>query len=185
MALTVTEKNHWKERIEARIEKKIEQLHAIEPNLRDRINRTARTQALDSLGLLEHQQRLEDIEQIRRQLIEEEKQIKRAMLAQVRNVPVSALEENASGYQYPYYGKGEVESAVEKRQQAHADVLLSESELGKQILHLQREKDNLLDTIWLATSNSQLRTLWSKVSELLGEQPSQLEREAMNITPSE
>jgi hypothetical protein len=44
-----------------------------------------------------------------------------------------------------------------------------------------KEKENLLDTIWLATSTSQLKTLWTKVSDLLGSAPTQLERDALAI----
>lgn len=38
--------------------------------------------------------------------------------------------------------------------------------------------------IWLATSPTQVRQLWTKVAELLGEEPTQLEREALPIRPS-
>ena len=40
-SLTVTEKNHWKERIARRIEKRVEMLLAAEPNLMDRSHREA------------------------------------------------------------------------------------------------------------------------------------------------
>ena len=53
MSLTVAEKQHWKERIARRIEKKIETLLAADPNLMDRIHRDARQRALQSLGLSE------------------------------------------------------------------------------------------------------------------------------------
>ena len=56
-----------------------------------------------------------------------------------------------------------------------------ECETGRQILRLREEKENLLDTIWLATSPSQLKTLWTKVAELLGTAATQLERDALAI----
>jgi len=61
--------------------------------------------------------------------------------------------------------------------------LLAEHELGRQVLQLRSEKDNLLDVVWLATSSVQVRQLWSRVGELLGEKPTDLEREALAIKP--
>jgi hypothetical protein len=74
-----------------------------------------------------------------------------------------------------------VKSAVVRRQKVHEDELLGECETGRQILRLREEKENLLDTIWLATSPSQLKTLWTKVAELLGSEATQLERDALAI----
>jgi hypothetical protein len=50
-------------------------------------------------------------------------------------------------------------------------------------LRLRSEKDNLLDVVWLATSPVQVRQLWSRVGELLGEKPTDLEKEALAIKP--
>ncbi len=60
--LTVTEKEHWKDRLAKRIERKIEVLKASDPGLFTRLNREARVQTLQSLGLAELSQRLETIE---------------------------------------------------------------------------------------------------------------------------
>ena len=37
--------------------------------------------------------------------------------------------------------------------------------------------------IWLATSPVQVRQLWTRVGELIGDEPTQLEREALAIPP--
>ena len=66
--LTVTEKQHWKDRIEKRIEKKLENLAAEDPNLLDRLRREARERALASLGLSEMQAEVDAIEQQRSEL---------------------------------------------------------------------------------------------------------------------
>ena len=58
-------------------------------------------------------------------------------------------------------------------------------ELGRQILRLRAEKDRLLDTVWLARSPAQIRQLWTKVGELLGDELTHLEREALAIAPAE
>lgn len=44
--LTVAEKNHWRERIQARIDRKIEQTTAGEPGLIERIRHEARGRAM-------------------------------------------------------------------------------------------------------------------------------------------
>ena len=93
MPLTVTEKEHWKDRISNRIEKRIEQLQAAEPNLKDRIDREARQRALQSLGLAEMQADLDRIEREKKLLEKKEKQTHRRMLAHVRGVPVEDVQD--------------------------------------------------------------------------------------------
>ena len=68
-----------------------------------------------------------------------------------------------------YYGRTdqEVESAVTARARALEADILAESDLGKQVLTLRDEKDNLLDTVWLATSCAQIKELWQQVNALL------------------
>ena len=61
----------------------------------------------------------------------------------------------------------------------------AEDALGQEILRLRREKENLLDTIWLATSPHQIRQLWQKVVELLGDEQTILQKEALAIGATE
>ena len=107
-----------------------------------------------------------------------EKQLDRAMLARVRGVPLEDIDEY-DAYRFDH----EVDKAIHRRQSVHEDELLAESEIGQRILKLRQEKENLLDTVWLATSPKQIKELWSKVAELLGERQTQLEKEAMAIDP--
>jgi hypothetical protein len=78
----------------------------------------------------------------------------------------------------------EIRAAITRRQSLHEEELLAGNELGRQVLRLRAEKENLLDVIWLATSSSQVRQLWTKVAELQGEEPSHLEREDLSIPPA-
>ena len=98
MSLTVSEKNHWKERISRRIDKKIETLLAAEPNLMDRIHRDARQRALQSLGLADWQAELDNIEHQKQTLEKRSQQVLKSMLAHVRGVPVEDLEDTHYGY---------------------------------------------------------------------------------------
>ena len=178
--LTVTEKEHWKDRIGKRIDKKIEAISAEDPNLLDRIHREARLRALSSLGLAEMQRELDEVEQQKSLLQKRERQLERAMLAHLRGVPVEDIDD------YQAYGyEREVDSAVSRRQTIHEDELLVENEIGQRILKLREEKDNLLDTVWLATSPKQIKELWSKVAELLDDDQTQLQRDALAIVPTE
>lgn len=179
MSLTVAEKNHWKERISRRIEKKIETLLAAEPNLMDRIHRDARQRALQSMGLADWQAELDTIERQKEQLEKRSQQVLKAMLAHVRGVPIEDIE----GTCYGCYREEEVKSALAKRQKVHEDELLAECDTGREVLRLRQEQEDLLDTVWLASSTSQLKTLWSKVNALLGTTPTQLERDALEIPP--
>ena len=177
MPLTVAEKEHWVRRISHRLEKRIEQLYAADPALNERFVRDARTRALQSLGLAEMQAELDRIEREKAVLARQEKLTERCMLAHVRGVPVDEIADNDHGL----YRMEEVSTAIKRRQQVHEDQLLNECETGREILRLRSEQENLLDTVWLATSPSQLKTLWTKVGELLQSEPTQLERDALAI----
>ncbi len=79
----------------------------------------------------------------------------------------------------------EVEEAVKARAKALEGDILGQSDLGRQVLALREEKDNLLDTVWLATSSSQIKELWEQVNSLLELKPTALEEKALSITPVE
>jgi len=176
--LTVTEKEHWKSRIARRIDKRIEAITAGDPNFFERIDRDARQRALESLGLAEYQAELDEIEKQKENLEKREKRLHKAMLAKVRGVEPDDLEDY-----YCYGHDSEVTNAVKRRKAVHEDELLAENELGQQVLRLRREKENLLDTVWLACSAKQIKELWGKVAELLGDKQTQLQRDALAIEP--
>jgi len=84
-----------------------------------------------------------------------------------------------------YRYDSDVENAVKARAKALEAEILSESELGSQVLALRQEEDNLLDTVWLATSPSQIKELWEQVNALLEVTPTALEEKALKIAPVE
>ncbi len=174
--LTVTEKEHWKKRIARRIEKRIEAITAGDPNFFERIDRDARQRALESLGLAEYQTELDEIERQKETLEKGEKRLHKAMLAKIRGVEPDDLDDFFS-----YRRDSEVDNAVKRRKAVHEDELLAESELGQQVLRLRQEKDELQDVVWLASSPKQIKALWEKVAELLGDDQTQLQRDALAI----
>jgi hypothetical protein len=175
--LTVTEKEHWKNRIAKRIDKRIEAITAQNPSLMERIKGEARQRALDSLGLAPHRAQLDEIEREEEALSKRKKKAQWAMLAQLRGVPPEDLDDHY------YHYDSEVEGAIAKRQAVHEDELLADDDVGRKILQLRQEKDDLLDTVWLATSGTQIKQLWAKVAELLGDESTRLQRDAMAIEP--
>jgi hypothetical protein len=182
--LTVTEKEHWKTRIAARIGKRIEAIKSGHPALFERVKREARARALQSLGLAEAYAALERVHVEESALERRQTQAQRAMLAVVRGVPV---EEITDGYSIRY-GRElplpmEVANALDKRHDIHEEELLADDPIGAEIVHLEAERERLLDTVWLACSPAQIKQLWSKVSALLGDEGTPLEREALTIAP--
>jgi hypothetical protein len=100
------------------------------------------------------------------------------MLAAVRGVPLAAVDASRCyGSRYHH----EVEDVIERRSHLHEDELLDENELGQQIVRLRRDEASVLDAVWLATSPGQLKTLWEKVSQCLGEEHSRLISDALAI----
>jgi hypothetical protein len=182
--LTVTEKSHWRDRIAARIDKAAERIRARHPALFDRLTRQAHAQAVVSLGLAEAHAELEAIKAEEAALTRRKKQAQRSMIATLRSVPIDEVSDSVNlGYGNDLAWPREVAEAIARRQAAHHDQLLAEDPIGREIARLQAEKDTLLDTVWLAVSPTQIRQLWTKVAELLGDEPTTLEREALAIEP--
>jgi len=178
--LTITEKEHWKNRISKRIDKQIETLWADDPNLQERIEREAAQQALASLGLAELHAELDEIERTEKTHERRKADLGKRMLAVVRRVAADEIKDY-----YAYRDDVETEGAIARRQAVFADQFLAQSPIGQQILKLRQEKDRLLDTVWLATSSAAIKSLWEKVGQLLGDELTSLEREALPIAPDD
>ena len=177
--LTVAEKNHWRDRIQARIDRRIEAITADDPGLLERVRREARGRAMESLGLAGMQEELDRMAQQRAELDHRDTQIRREMLAKVRGVPVDAIEGYTRFHDHP-----EIRAAIAKRQEVHEEELLAGDDLGREVVRLRVEQENLLDVIWLATSPVQVRQLWTKVAALLGEEPTRLDAQCA-VDPAE
>ena len=175
MSLTVREKEHWKERIARRIDHAIEELQAVEdPSFHKKIREQAEEQAWNSLGLDALRKETEKIRIDVRQLTDRESQLWKEMESIVTGKPVS----ECNGHRSSHWG---VDSSVKQRAKVHEKELLQASTLGKKILHLRQEKEELLDTVWLATSPSQIKELWNRFAEVLCWEPPQLQQKALEI----
>jgi hypothetical protein len=182
--LTVTEKSHWRDRIAARIARATERIKARHPALFDRVAREAHAQAQASLGLADAYAELESIKADEAMLARRKKQAQRLMVATLRGQPIDEIADSFSiRYGSELALPHEVAEAIVRRQASHQDQLLADDPVGREIARLEAEKDRLLDTVWLAISPSQIKQLWTKVGELLGDEPTTLEREALAIEP--
>ncbi len=182
--LTVADKNHWRDRIAARIDRAVERIKAAHPATFERARRDAHAGALASLGLAGPHAELEAIRLAEAELARRKTLAQRAMLATLRGVPIEEVSDAFSvryGPELPL--PAEAALAISKRQAAHQERLLADDPVGRRVADLEAEKDNLLDTVWLACSPEQVRTLWARVAELLGDEPTRLEREALAIAP--
>lgn len=175
--LTVTEKEHWKERISRRIDKVIEATYAEHPGLKARVAEAARADALNSLGLSELQRQLDEIAESEKRFQKQKEAAHKEMLAIIKGVAVADF----PAHNYHYSLSHEITAAIQRRQAVHEETLLARDSVGKRILALQREKEELLDTVWLATSSKQIKELWQGVAELLQENPTELQAQALRM----
>ena len=183
MGLTVTEKTHWKDRIAKRIDQRVETLVARQdPTLLQRVAEQAREKAYESLGIDAQQRELDDLQKQKEEMERRERRLRAEQRATVNGtVPEDELERGGFYSRYDH----DVEQAVCARAKAMEADILAESDLGKRVLALQDEKDNLLDAVWLATSCSQIKELWEQVNALLELKPTALEVKALTIEPLE
>ena len=180
MAISVAERNHWRDRIAARIDRRIETLVAKQdPALLQHVAEEARQKAYGSLGISSHQHELEQLEKQKQEIEKRERRLLAEQRAVINGTTVEQELERGGYYRYD----SEVENAVKARAKALEADILAESDLGKQVLALREEKDNLLDTVWLATSSSQIKELWEQVNTLLEVAPTTLEEKALKIEP--
>ncbi len=176
MTLTVTEKEHWKDRIGRKISQAIADLVEREdPGYLKRIAGEARKAAIKYLGIDELLAREQSLEDQEKKLRQDKDEVHRQLTATVRKVP---LEEVQADY---YLRTSEWERAIRERQEAEERRIMAASPLGGVILKLKREEEELLDTVWLATSPKQIKNLWQGVTELVSAEPTHLQKQAMEV----
>ncbi len=177
MTLTVKEKEHWKERIGKRIDAAVENLKMFDrKKVLKNIEAAALKEAEESLGLPDLIERFTDVTDRKKQLDERLKAVLTEMREQV------GIPENQSHY----YGDGLPHwllEAIKRRAKIHRLPLMEATEIGRKLLMLEREKEELLDTVWLSTSTKQIKQLWAEVAQLLDIEQTDLQKKAAEIEP--
>ena len=170
--LTVTEKEHWKSRIEHRINRAIEKLQTSNPQLMSTIRAEAKAQALVQLGITKLYLKRESLKASIKDLAQQADQLEETLFDTVLGPKQP----------YQYNRRSELDSRIAKEATRIEDELLSKDKLGMQIVKLRVEKESLLDTVWLATSSQQVRELWNQVSVVLGDEYTALQAEILSKT---
>jgi len=121
----------------------------------------------------------DELERLDAQKVEIEKRERRLLAEQSAIINGTSVEvELEEGGHYSYYHDEVLRNAMNLRTTMHESEILAESELGRRVLSLRAEKENLLDTVWLATSSTQIKQLWEQVWEqvnaMLGVTPRRL-----------
>jgi hypothetical protein len=177
MPLTVKEKEHWKERIEKKIEKAIEKAYRDEgQGLRETVRQEARTRVMKRYGLenymKQHDSLTTQIEGLKSQ---------QATLSEEASKSLGSMA-TRSHFMSPH---SFIEDVIRREASDVEKEILQESEVGKKILRLEREREELTDTIWLATSPVQIRSLWKDFSSMLTEEPTELQKQALTYEAPE
>lgn len=155
MSLTITEKQHWKERIEARIEAEIKRLKADDREFFQQVSVEAKDAAVQKLGIATASAKLKKLAE-RIQNLRDEHESLQNETARKLNIG------------YFYNGSCAIQSAINEMVPVEEERLMKEHPLGKRVVALGEEKESLLDTVWLATSSPQIRELWQQVDRILG-----------------
>ena len=179
MTLTVKEKEHWKKRISMKINRRIDTLLASErPNYLKDVQVLAETKAAESLGLSKHIARKHEIDETIKQLGIEKESILLDSAALVSEQSRDGLRNKST-----WHLESLVNDAMSRAAKVAQHDLMSKDELGKQILLLQNEQEELLDTVWLATSPKQIRALWEVITSLIEQNPTALQQAALETDP--
>ena len=151
MTLTIKEKEHWKERISARIQKAIDHIymsHAV--GFKEDVRRQARQRVLERLGVKADCELADKLDVEVKSLQAKKENLRRRITDQLRSL----------GHAIHTY---DIDRGVEMIISSQAELaeleVLSETSTGRAILRLKDEQEQLLDTVWLATSPVQIREL--------------------------
>jgi hypothetical protein len=175
-SLTSAVIQYWTQRLAHRIDQKIDALAAAEPGLLERLSAQARQRALHSLGLEQLQTELDALVAQKQQGEQRQRRAHPDMLAVLRRQLLEAGTHVADEAM-----PAEIRQAIQQRQASHEQELFAADARGQHILRLRRERDNLQDTVWLASSPAGLRQLWAKVLHVLDEEPTALQRQALTL----
>lgn len=173
MAISISEKQHWKERIEKKIKQRIHALKSQSPALFTAAEVVARTTAIESLGIGDD---LDQHEKLKSQIedLENQKKVKSiSILERLSGEPVMR------GYYSDYEFQNSLDNLLKIHIQKKLEAFLQASPLGREVAKLESEKENLMDTIWLATSSRQMSDMWTKVLKLLDEEGTDFQREIL------
>jgi len=171
MAISYAEKQHWKERIGSKLDARIQALKLQNPKFFQGIEAKARQQALASLGITAQLERMEQLDAEIDRMGEELKDIACALITTVSGKETERY----------YASRSKIDALLKPHIAKATQELLRTHKLGKQVADLEAEKENLMDTIWLATSPRQMSEMWIKALKLIGEETTAFQRDILTV----
>ncbi len=148
MGLTVTEREDWKDRIAMCMDRAMRDVYCVkEPGLLTRIRDEAKRQAA-TLNLTDLMARQEENRLLLAKFEKKGISLVAEMVATVRSCTPAEVDVRSYCGVTPW----EVKNAIDDAASRIEEELLGQDDLGREVLALRQEKEELLDTVWLATS---------------------------------
>lgn len=172
MTLSVKEKDHWKNRISSRIDRAIEDMYRREGSRkRKEIQLESRERVLDNFAIRDKVERF--------RILQEEVSRLALLRSKINDEIMDQLKELGFRFGYGNGAHVDLDAFINAQARLCEREVLLETEFGRRIVRLWDEQDQLLDTVWLATSSNQIKRLWQEMASLLGEQPTELQQQAL------
>lgn len=168
MALAITEKQHWKNRIETKLNQRISQLRASDPVLLKTINDDAKREVYAERDVADDFRRHKAIEEAKTKLEAEEEALLEGLY-----VKVFDEEPNSSVSLFT------IERQLKALAEDKAEQVFLEHELGQKIARLHDEKEKLTDSILLAVDTRHIIDIWDKVTYLVTDHTPQPEQDTL------
>ena len=175
MTLTIKEKEHWKERISTRIQKAIDHIylsHGI--GFKEDVRNQAKLRVIESLGIKADYELAKSIDREIDSLNCKQSELEKRITDRLRELGHTMNS---------YDNRRAIELIVNEQAEITERNVLQETESGRAILRMKDEQEQLLDTVWLATSPTQIRNLWVSFNELIGDQPTELQQKTLLESP--
>ena len=183
--LTMKEKEQWNERMSNKITKAVEQLVEMhEPDYFDRIDKEADRIVCESFGLTDQRAELArqaaECERLTEELRRAESERKTTVFHMLKTL--AKTQEDRAEFRR-VAGEYELEARIEFEKAKRRPKLMADDGLGRRILELQSEQEQMIDTILLATTSKQLRELWVTVSQRLEQPLTAFQSKLVEVTP--
>lgn len=173
MGLTNKEREHWQDRIYAKIKLASDQLiQHFEPDFRERLSEKSSELARELLGVGDQFRCLEERQQ---KLAELEREFERQK-SNINQECDQLYEQIGDLIQLPhdcfhstYRLEKEINSKLDDLGLKKQTELMNQTELGQKLLELEAEQQALIDLLWLAKNPKQVSELWDKLNEALNQ----------------
>lgn len=157
MAINFTEKQHWKARIEAKLNERIRQARAGNAELLKEFGVRARAEVQETFSLDEAFAEIQYLEKQIDALTERQENLIVALYVKITG---------DSEAEHEKWMLRRIEGEIADLERQKAEEMLLSHPAGREIAQLQQEKERLLDAIMLAANINQVITIWDQATTL-------------------